>query len=117
LKKITNRCIRAIFFFLDFLLNFLFGFSFEFSFWIFLQRIFMELEPFVVICPHCGDQILIEQLNCRIFRHGVLRETGQQIPPHSDKSVCDELVNKKLIFGCGKPFMVTNNIAVACDYI
>ena len=26
----------------------------------------------VISCPHCFEQILIEELNCCIFRHGIL---------------------------------------------
>ena len=30
----------------------------------------------------------IEQLNCKIFRHGTLRSNGKQIDPHSPKDLC-----------------------------
>ena len=41
-------------------------------------------EP-ILKCPHCNDFIIIEKLNCGIFRHGVSKVTGQQIAPHLDK--------------------------------
>jgi len=33
-----------------------------------------ELEH-AVICPHCNEPILIEKLNCCIFRHGIMKDT------------------------------------------
>ena len=41
----------------------------------------------VIECPHCNQCILIEQLNCRIFRHGILKHNGTQINPHSPKDL------------------------------
>ena len=29
--------------------------------------------PFYIKCPHCSDFIYIEELNCSIFRHGVMK--------------------------------------------
>jgi hypothetical protein len=81
----------------------------------------------VVECPHCKEPVLIEKLNCRIFRHGVLKNNEKQIEPHASKDLCDYYVKNELIFGCGKPFKVIINenskndddklIAVICDYI
>lgn len=81
----------------------------------------MENNNFIVNCPHCKDIIIIEQVNCAIFRHGVLKLNNEQIPPHLNKLECDKLFNCQLIYGCGKPFKVIekNNlyIAIKCDYI
>jgi hypothetical protein len=75
----------------------------------------------IVKCPHCEDDIIIEKLNCRIFRHGIFKKNGKQIPPHSKKEICDLLVEKDLIYGCGKPFKVIlqDNVytPIICDYI
>ena len=75
----------------------------------------------VVICPHCKESIIIEEINCAIFRHAVLKINNQQINPHSSKDICDSLIEKKLIYGCGKPFQIIKNNnkleAVICDYI
>ena len=72
-------------------------------------------------CPHCNDYLIIEQINCAIFRHGVYKLNNQQINPHLSKNECDNLKQKDLIYGCGKPFMVKNIdnnwIAIICDYI
>ena len=76
----------------------------------------------VVECPHCKEPILIEKLNCRIFRHGTLISNGQQMNPHESKETCDALFSNNMIYGCGKPFKIINNeegtlVAVICEYI
>ena len=71
-------------------------------------------------CHSCNLTIIIEhdQLNCRIFRCGVMKSNGEPIPPHSSKQVCYELRDNNLIYGCGLPFKINNNMQlVACDYI
>ena len=77
----------------------------------------------LVQCPHCTNYVQVYQkdFNCRIFRHGILKSNIEQINPHSSKKVCDELSEKNLIYGCGKPFELVNvagtEIAKVCDYI
>ena len=82
------------------------------------------MDPYIVVeCPQCQNQIQIfrNEINCAIFRHGILKSNGQQMPPHMPKAQCDELASKELIYGCGKPFrLVCNNNTYAaeiCDYI
>ena len=59
--------------------------------------------------------------NCLIFRHGIIKNTGQQMDPHLNKQECDRLKKENLIFGCGKPFMIIENdgeyLIIDCDYI
>lgn len=69
-----------------------------------------------IICPHCGDYIIIEKLNCGIFRHGVYK-TGVQIDPHMKEKECLQLVKEDKIYGCGKPFQIKEGIVSICDYI
>jgi hypothetical protein len=75
----------------------------------------------IIICPHCEEPIVIEKINCGIFRHGVYKATGKQIGPHSSKEKCDSLKEKDLIYGCGKPFQIVlkdNKMVVqVCEYI
>ena len=76
----------------------------------------------IITCPHCQDFMEIEQLNCKIFRHGILRSNGKQINPHSSKDLCDYYFANEKIYGCGKPFKIENTVnnefvAVICDYI
>ena len=70
-------------------------------------------------CPHCGTSIEIVKLNCRIFRCGVYKKTGKQINPHLPKEDCDRLCSEDAIYGCGKPFRITEDecIVEKCDYI
>jgi hypothetical protein len=82
----------------------------------------MSTDEIIVLCPHCKASILIEKLNCCIFRHGTIIKSGKQINPHLSKKYCEMLINKKLIYGCGKPFKIIKNEnndfeATICDYI
>ena len=79
------------------------------------------MEEFEILCPHCSCLLIIEQINCGIFRHGIYKNDFVQIDPHLPKNKCDELIEKNLIYGCGKPFKIEQNndvlIAIECDYI
>jgi hypothetical protein len=82
------------------------------------------MENYITVkCPHCELVILIyrNEINCAIFRHGVLKNSGAQVGPHSSKAECDDLVLRELIYGCGKPFRLTANdkeyMAEICEYI
>jgi hypothetical protein len=72
-------------------------------------------------CPHCDGSIEIVEFNCCIFRHGILKTTGEQIDPHANQSACEYFVENNLIYGCGKPFRVLLSgetwTAEVCDYI
>lgn len=75
--------------------------------------------PFLVKCPNpkCDLVIIVEELNCCIFRCGIFKETYQQIPPHLTKIDCLDLVERGLIYGCATPFRVVSHKAEICDYI
>ena len=76
------------------------------------------MEEFHVTCPHCKEIVWIQELNCRIFRHGILKINGVQMDPHSPKELCDALASNGHIYGCGKPFLININLeAVICEYI
>lgn len=34
----------------------------------------IEQDEPILECPHCGDYVLIEKLNCGIFRHGTIKK-------------------------------------------
>lgn len=70
----------------------------------------------IVHCPNCDQMIWIEELNCKIFRCGIIKETGEQIPPHATKEECENYL-KEGIYGCSKPFKIEDNKAEVCDYI
>lgn len=67
-------------------------------------------------CPHCGGSIVILKKNCGIFRHGQYKN-GKQVEPHLSKEKCDRLIKDDLIFGCGKPFKLSQDKLEQCDYI
>jgi len=80
----------------------------------------------IVKCPNCEDYVLIEKLNCCVFRHGILKCNGKQIDPHASKIKCELLIKNKEIYGCGKPFkiIISRNeekqytfTSEICDYI
>lgn len=85
----------------------------------------IKTDNFEIQCPHCGEYVIVEKINCAIFRHGVLKSTMTQINQHLPKSQCDNLKELDLIYGCGKPFKIIHNInennnlliAIKCDYI
>ena len=66
-------------------------------------------DKHLICCPHCNDFIWVEEINCAIFRHGVMKQTGIQIDPHANEVLCNRLINNNLIHGCGKPFRVIQN--------
>lgn len=75
-------------------------------------------------CPHCNDgiEINLNEINCKIYRHGVYKNNYQQIDPHMKKETIDELKEKDSIFGCGRPFEIIKSQEnewklVVCDYI
>jgi len=78
------------------------------------------MQNFIINCPHCQDQVLIEKINCGIFRHGVIKSTGKRVPPHASKERCNTLKAQDLIYGCGKPFQIKKSDPLnptICDYI
>ena len=71
-----------------------------------------------VICPHCDALVEIKELNCRIFRHAIMKKTHKQINPHASKSECERLFKQGKVYGCAKPFRIDEDgNAVICDYI
>ena len=75
-------------------------------------------------CPHCGIDLEVEaaQVNCGIFRCGIVRSTGAQLPPHMSKQDCDALrseENGALIWGCARPFRLdaADQTVTVCDYV
>jgi hypothetical protein len=68
-------------------------------------------------CPHCGIQIIIDEVNCGIFRCGIYKATGKQVSPHLSKEECEAIKNTDLIWGCCRPFMYKDGKLIVCDYI
>lgn len=76
-------------------------------------------------CPNCDTQIQVfkNETNCNIFRHGVYKNTYEQIPPHTSKIDCEELLKNDKVFGCCCPFYfckepnINDSKIIICDYI
>ena len=69
-------------------------------------------ENYILIqCPHCMQymELIKNEINCAIYRHGMFKINGDQIDPHTPKDICDKLVENNLIYGCGKPFQLFEN--------
>ena len=80
-------------------------------------------ENYIIInCPNCDDDILIyiNEINCSIFRHGVIKQTFQQIPLHTFKEQCEDYITCDSVYGCARPFKLLYNdntyVAVKCEY-
>jgi hypothetical protein len=71
----------------------------------------------IVQCPHCFQYIVIDELNCGIFRCGIKKDNFEQIPSHASKEECEYLKHNDLIYGCGKPFRIIADEIVKCSYI
>ena len=74
-------------------------------------------------CPNCKMLVFLPKkfFNCKIYRHGIYKDTFKQIDPHLNKIECDRLSLEGLIIGCGKPFKIglldNEYKLVKCDYI
>lgn len=77
-----------------------------------------ELNSYFFACPHCGGliQVAKSEINCQIFRHGQYK-TGQPVPPHAPKALCDSLVAQNVVYGCCKPLRFDGHTVSICDYI
>jgi hypothetical protein len=79
-----------------------------------------KIVNLIVNCPNCNIPVLIAELNCRIFRHGVLKSNNNQINPHASKEECEYYIKNDLMYGCGKPFKILegNDFKTEiCEYI
>ena len=82
----------------------------------------MNTPENIITCPHCNEIVIIQELNCGIFRHGIMKSTHIQMDPHLNETMCVYLKTHDLIYGCGKPFQIIkkedNVIEIKiCDYI
>jgi hypothetical protein len=76
-------------------------------------------EYYIFECPHCGAtiQVMSAEVNCQIFRHGVIKNTGEQVNPHASKEECEKLVEMNLAYGCCKPFKLFRGNNGLIEYI
>lgn len=84
-----------------------------------------EDKCYVFECPNCELMIQVNQneINCSIFRHGVMKNSGIQVDPHLSKEHCDKLIEQNMVNGCCKPFRIYKDqngkisYVDICDYI
>lgn len=74
---------------------------------------------YIFQCPHCDcfTQVSENEVNCQIFRHGTIKNTGIQVNPHASKEHCDRLVSQNLVFGCCKPFKLFRGMSGFVEYV
>jgi hypothetical protein len=82
----------------------------------------MYMSNIIIQCPHCNMWVIIEQLNCGIFRHGQYISNWNFVEPHMPKAQCERLLQENKVFGCMKPFRIIKTKddewnAEICDYI
>lgn len=89
-----------------------------------MNKIMKKESIIITNCPHCTTMVVVnkEEINCAIFRHAVLKDSGKQLDPHASKETCDEMAKTGKIYGCGKPFKLVRRDslewkAIKCDYI
>lgn len=72
----------------------------------------MKEDPLCIECPHCKDLVVVyrHEIRCKIFRHGVFKDTMKQMDPHTPKELCDAFAREDKIYGCGKPFQLVEKI-------
>lgn len=75
-------------------------------------------------CPHCESYVVVHEteLNCRIFRHALFKNTLKQIDPHMPEKECVYLTTTNQVIGCAKPFIMIKQdentyFVDKCDYI
>jgi len=75
-----------------------------------------KLSAFLVNCPACKEPVLIDQVNCGIFRHAFYTDTLKTVDPHASKRHIMETMACGRLGGCGAPFEVVDGRARMCDY-
>ncbi len=75
-----------------------------------------KIEVYYFNCPHCDGFSMVtkNEINCKIFRHGVHNQgmmIGQPINPHASMVEVQQLLDGGLILGCGKPIQMTDDLS------
>jgi len=87
-----------------------------------MNKLKLEEDFYFFKCPNCLDEVIVNknELNCRIFRHGVYKNNYTQVNPHLSFEECEKLRLSDLIYGCCKPFEIVNKenvlYALNCEY-
>lgn len=87
-----------------------------------MEEVFLIDNFYNFKCPNCREQIIVlkKQLRCKIFRHAIYKSSYKQVNPHMSKEKCEKLIRENKVYGCCKPFEITNENkqmkAIVCDY-
>jgi hypothetical protein len=64
-------------------------------------------DPLIITpCPHCFDEVIIyeNEINCNKFVHAYYKDNMEQVNPHLNKEMCEQLLKDNKIHGCGGAF-------------
>jgi hypothetical protein len=70
-----------------------------------------DKDYFIFECPNCEGVIIVykKEINCAIFRHGIMKRSGLPMNPHTSQKECGRLIREKEIHGCGLPLKFIYN--------
>jgi hypothetical protein len=84
----------------------------------------MSNETISITCPHCKGASIIEKRDIHggIFRHMVYKKNNKQVSPETSQKICDDLIKRKQVDGCSKPFIICKQdegsySVIKCGYI
>lgn len=83
-------------------------------------QIVTEEKLYRFLCPNCLTTVIEvekDQINCKIFRCGVVKATGKQIGPHTKEAECNRFREEGLVWGCARPFRFDGTTVQKCGYI
>ena len=72
------------------------------------------MDKNVVTCPHCKDPIVIQYINCGIFRHGTYRQSGKQVKPHLNQTIPDYVLHRLSV---SFRLRLQESFQSACEYL
>lgn len=76
-----------------------------------------ENDIYTFACPHCELLVQVQrnEINCRIFRHGVFISNQIPIPPHATQAQCHAFAVSPDVVGCCRPFSFDGKSAIALE--
>jgi hypothetical protein len=82
-----------------------------------------DTNAYIFTCVHCNLFVLVKvsDINCKIFRHGAFKDSGEPINPHETLENCNNLLQLNKVYGCCKPLQIIEInkelFATSCDFI
>ncbi len=77
--------------------------------------VIVDGDTYVAKCPFCSLYFCVNknEVNCKVFIHGVYTTNGEPVNPHLSAELCDQLVKEGRVYGCCKQFVF--NPATGCS--